>query len=96
MHILLRTAEARNVAVVVTNQVQSVPDVFFGDPARPTGGHVVAHTSTYRIYLRKAAKHRIARMADSPCHPEREIVIILNEKGIDDPSENIVPKRRSV
>jgi DNA repair protein RadA len=94
MHLLIRTAEAHNVAVVVTNQVQSAPDVFFGDPSRPTGGHVVAHTSTYRIYLRKAGKNRIARMVDSPYHPERDTVFVLNDKGIDDPPEEPAPKRR--
>lgn len=93
MHLLLRTAEAYNVAFVVTNQVQAAPDVFFGDPSKPTGGHVVAHTSTYRIYLRKAAKNRIARMVDSPYHPEREAVFILNEKGIDDPEEETPRKK---
>jgi DNA repair protein RadA len=87
MHQLLRTAEIYNIAVVVTNQVQAAPDSFFGDPTRPTGGHVVAHTSTYRIYLRKAAKNRIARMVDSPYHPERDAVFMLDEKGVDDPSE---------
>ncbi len=87
MHQLLRTAEIYNIAVVLTNQVQAAPDTFFGDPTKPTGGHVVAHTSTYRIYLRKAAKNRIARMVDSPYHPERDAVFMLDEKGVDDPSE---------
>jgi DNA repair protein RadA len=93
MHQLLRTAEIYNIAVVLTNQVQAAPDSFFGDPTRPTGGHVVAHTSTYRIYLRKAAKNRIARMVDSPYHPERDTVFLLNEKGIDDPSEETSRKK---
>ncbi len=87
MHQLLRIAEVYNIAVVVTNQVQAAPDTFFGDPSRPTGGHVVAHTSTYRLYLRKSGKNRIARMVDSPYHAEREAVFILNERGIDDPPE---------
>lgn len=93
MHQLLRTAEIYNVAVVVTNQVQAAPDSFFGDPTRPTGGHVVAHTSTYRIYLRKAAKNRIARMVDSPYHPERDAVFMLGERGVDDPSEETTRKK---
>ncbi len=93
MHLLLRTAEARNLAVVVTNQVQAAPDVFFGDPSKPTGGHVVAHTSTYRIYLKKAGKNRIARIIDSPYHPERETVFVLNEKGVDDPEETTSKRR---
>jgi DNA repair protein RadA len=93
MHQLLRTAEIYNIAVVVTNQVQAAPDTFFGDPTKPTGGHVVAHTSTYRIYLRKAGKNRVARMVDSPYHPERDAVFVLDEKGVDDPSEETSRKR---
>ena len=94
MHSLVRTAEVYNLAVIVTNQVQSSPDTFFGDPTRATGGHVVAHTSTYRIYVRKSGKNRVARMVDSPYHAEREIVFVLNERGIDDPAEDI-PRKRS-
>ncbi|MBI2648080.1 MAG: DNA repair and recombination protein RadA, partial [Thaumarchaeota archaeon] len=87
MHHILRIAEIYNVAVVVTNQVQSAPDSYFGDPTRATGGHVVAHTSTYRIYFRKAGKNRIARMMDSPYHAERDAAFILDDKGVDDPPE---------
>ena len=85
MHLLIRTAETRNVAVVMTNQVMADPGALFGDPTRPVGGHVVAHTSTYRLYLRKSGKNRIAKMKDSPYHPEHEAVFTLNERGIDDP-----------
>jgi DNA repair protein RadA len=87
MHSLVRAAEIFNVAVVATNQVQASPDAFFGDPTRATGGHVVAHTSTYRIYIRKAGKNRVARMVDSPYHAEREVLFVLDEKGVDDPPE---------
>ena len=93
MHAILRTAEVYNIAVVMTNQVQSAPDSFFGDPTRATGGHVVAHTSTYRIYLRKAGKNRIARMIDSPYHPERDAVFMLDERGIDDPPEESTKRK---
>jgi DNA repair protein RadA len=93
MHLLVRYAETRNIAVVVTNQVQSTPDQFFGDPTKATGGHVVAHTSTYRIYFRRAGKNRIAKMVDSPYHMEREIPFLLNEKGVDDPAEETPTKR---
>lgn len=94
MHHLLRTAEVYNVAVVMTNQVQAAPDSFFGDPTRATGGHVVAHTSTYRIYLRKAGKNRIARMMDSPYHAERDAVFMLDERGVDDPPEESSSRRK--
>ena len=49
-------------AVIVTNQVQSKPDTFFGDPTRAAGGNIVAHGSTVRVYLRKGkGKQKIAR-----------------------------------
>jgi DNA repair protein RadA len=86
MHILLRIAETYAVAVVATNQIQSSPDSLFGDPFRPTGGHVVAHTSTYRVYLKRSGKNRIARMVDSPYHPEREVLFTLSERGVEDPA----------
>lgn len=94
MHTLVRTAEVYNVAIVATNQVQSSPDTFFGDPTKATGGNVVAHTSTYRIYVRKSGKNRVARMVDSPYHAEREVVFVLDERGIDDPSEEASSSRR--
>ena len=87
LHILLRIAETCKIAVVITNQIQSSPDAIFGDPNKATGGNVMAHTSTYRLYLKKAGKNRIARMVDSPYHSEREIVFALNEQGIGDPQK---------
>jgi DNA repair protein RadA len=84
MHILVRIAETYEVAVVVTNQIQASPDAYFGDTIRPTGGHVLAHTSTYRIYLKRSGKNRIARMVDSPYHAEREILFTLSNGGISD------------
>jgi DNA repair protein RadA len=87
MHMLLRIAETYNVAVMVTNQIVSSPDAIFGDAFKPTGGHVVAHTSTYRIYLKRSGKNRIARMVDSPYHAEREVLFKLTEQGVSDPDE---------
>jgi DNA repair protein RadA len=95
IHALVRTSEIYNLAVVVTNQVQSAPDTFFGDPTKATGGHVFAHTSTYRIYVKKTGRNRVARMVDSPYHPEREALFTLNEKGIDDPPEDSTSRRKS-
>jgi DNA repair protein RadA len=87
LHILLRIAETCKIAVVVTNQILSSPDTIFGDPNKATGGNVMAHTSTYRLYLKKAGKNRIARMVDSPYHSEREILFALNDQGIGDPQK---------
>jgi hypothetical protein len=41
---------------------------FVADPKKPVGGHVMAHASTQRIYLRKGkGEQRIAKVVDSPC-----------------------------
>lgn len=93
MHLLLRIAEMHDVAIIMTNQVQSKPDTVFGDPSKPTGGNVVAHASTYRVYLRKAGRNRIARMVDSPYHAEAEAPFTLNEKGVDDIDESLNSKK---
>jgi DNA repair protein RadA len=86
LHDLLRLSEMYpDLAVVVTNQVQSKPDVFFGDPTRATGGNVIAHGATIRIYLRKGkGEQRVAKMIDAPNLPEGEAVFQLAEEGIID------------
>lgn len=88
LHMLLRIAEICSVAVVITNQILSSPDALFGDSIRPSGGNIMGHTTTYRIFLRRAGKNRIARMVDSPYHAEREVTFTLNEQGIGDPQES--------
>jgi len=85
MHTLLRLADVYNVCVYVTNQVMASPDVFFGDPTRAIGGHIVAHASTYRIYLRKGKKGaRVAKLVDSPHLPEGEAGFYVKEHGLED------------
>jgi len=85
LHSLLKLGEVSNVAVIVTNQVHSQPDMFFGDPTMPVGGHILAHVSHTRIYLRKSkGERRIARIVDSPLLPESETVFAITEKGIVD------------
>jgi DNA repair protein RadA len=85
MHSLLRWGDLNNGVVVVTNQVSSKPDAFFGDPTRPIGGHIVGHTATFRLYLRKSkGGKRIARLIDSPHLPEGEAVFNVSEVGIRD------------
>ncbi len=82
---LHRIADLNDLSVLVTNQVQARPDIFFGDPTRPIGGHVLAHSATTRIYLRKSKEQRrIARIFDSPNLPEREAVFRITEQGIKD------------
>jgi DNA repair protein RadA len=86
MNALSRIARRHDIAVVVTNQVMSSPDPYFCASNKKTavGGHVLAHASTYRIFLKKSGRNRVARMEDSPCHATREVLFTLTEKGVDD------------
>jgi len=85
MHDLLRWSDLNNGVVCVTNQVAAKPDAFFGDPTRPIGGHIVGHTATFRVYLRKSkGPKRIARLIDSPHLPEGEAVFSIIETGVRD------------
>ncbi|MEM0444862.1 MAG: DNA repair and recombination protein RadA [Nitrososphaerota archaeon] len=86
LHRLLRLAEIRNVAVVVTNQVIGDPGAFYGNPIKPSGGHVLAHGTTYRVFLRRGPEDtRVARIMDSPYHPsDVEARFKISEKGIED------------
>ena len=85
MHILLKLADTYNLAVYVTNQVMAKPDMFFGDPTQAIGGHIVAHASTFRVYLRKGKKGtRVAKLIDSPSQPEGEAGFYVDETAIKD------------
>jgi DNA repair protein RadA len=85
LHDLMRFADLNNAVVMVTNQVLAKPDAFFGDPTRPIGGHILGHTATFRIYLRRSkGEKRIARLVDSPYLPEGEAVFSVMTEGIKD------------
>jgi DNA repair protein RadA len=89
LHRLIRLSRAFNAVAVVTNQVMSKPDVFFGEAVHPVGGHIVAHTSHTRVFLRKSARGpvRIARLVSSPYLPEGEGIFRVSERGIEDTTE---------
>lgn len=85
MHALSKMADVYNLAVYVTNQVMAKPDMFFGDPTEAIGGHIVAHNSTYRIYLRRGKKGtRVAKLVDAPDLADDECIFKITEKGIED------------
>jgi DNA repair protein RadA len=85
LHKLIRLAEIYNVAVVYTNQVQAQPDNLFGGNSMiAAGGNIMAHASTYRIFLRKAGHNRIATMLDSPHHAYSQVKFTIGEQGIED------------
>lgn len=85
LHDLMRFADLNNALVLVTNQVMSKPDAFFGDPTKPVGGHVLGHTATFRLYIRKSkGEKRIARLVDSPNLPDGEAVFSVTTEGLKD------------
>jgi DNA repair protein RadA len=86
IHDLLRLTETFDeLAVLFTNQVSSKPDVFYGNPITHTGGHVLAHGATVRIFLRKGkANQRVAKVVDAPNLPEEDAVFTISEDGIRD------------
>jgi len=85
MHDLMKFGNLFNAAILVTNQVMSKPDAFFGDPTKPIGGHIVGHTATFRLYLRKSkGEKRIARLVDSPNLPEGEAIFSVTMEGLKD------------
>jgi len=85
MHLLSKIACSYNICVYVTNQVMAKPDQFFGDPTTAIGGHVVAHASTFRIYLRKGKKgSRVAKLIDAPNLEDGEVCYEVTPQGLVD------------
>lgn len=86
---LRRIADEFDVAVIITNQVVAQVDgaaaMFGGETKKPIGGHVIAHSSTIRLSLRKGrGENRICKVYDSPSLPEAEAEFRLADEGITD------------
>lgn len=87
LHKLRRLAEVYNIAIVYTNQVQAQPDKFFGnsfDSMIAAGGNIMGHASTYRIFLRKMGRNRMATMFDSPYHEYSHVKFTIGGEGVQD------------
>jgi DNA repair protein RadA len=83
LHDLDRVGNLYNTAVIVTNQVQSNPDAFFGDPTKPIGGNILGHKSTFRVYLKKSKQDkRIVKLVDAPNLPDGEAVMRVKGVGL--------------
>jgi DNA repair protein RadA len=86
MNKLLKIAESYNIAVVITNQISSDPGAdprYKQETDHATGGNVIAHASTHRIYLERLSNRIKAVMIDSPKLKRTECYFTLSEKGID-------------
>ncbi|KAJ8910255.1 hypothetical protein NQ315_004989 [Exocentrus adspersus] len=88
---LLKLADEFNLAVFITNQMMADPGAnmtFVADPKKPIGGHVLAHASTTRLYLRKGRNEtRVAKIYDSPDVAESEAIYAITQGGIDNVTE---------
>jgi len=86
VHDLLRLSETyEELAIVFTNQVSANPNVFYGNPIGATGGNIIAHGATIRIYLRKGkGEQRVAKVIDAPHLPEADAVFSIVDDGISD------------
>jgi len=83
LHEIDKVGNLYNSAVVVTNQVSSNPDSFFGDPTQPIGGNILGHKSTFRLYLRKSkGDKRIVRLVDAPNLADGEAVMRVQDGGL--------------
>jgi DNA repair protein RadA len=88
LHKLMRLSRAFNTAAVITNQVMASPDAFFSKAVTPVGGHILAHMSHNRIFLRKGRNNmRIAKLTASPSLPEGEVPMRITERGIESDDE---------
>lgn len=84
-----RMAKKFNLVVLVTNQAVSSPD-FFG-ATHPTGGNIVAHSSTTRMWIKRPramSSTRIIRLNESPWLATGEAVFKITSRGVEDKGEN--------
>jgi len=80
-------AKAFNLAVVVTNQAIANPQPF-GASQNPTGGNIMGHGATTRIWIRHAlGEKRIAKLTESPYLAEGQCVFKITGSGIEDCEE---------
>ena len=87
LRLLQRISDEYGTAVVITNQVIANVDSFggFGPSAKPAGGHVIAHASQTRLFLRKGmADKRICKVIDSPSLPDSETAFFISVHGVGD------------
>ena len=84
---LQRLADEFGIAVVITNQVVANVDgaMMFAENKKPIGGHIMAHSSTTRLSLKKGkGETRICKIYDSPSLPEAEAEFAITAEGIAD------------
>ncbi len=80
---LKNIAEDYNLLVIITNQIRTNPNQYYGDATLHSGGNVVAHWASYRCYLRRSKQNkRVIRMVKSIYNDDNEAVFEITEGGI--------------
>jgi RecA/RadA recombinase len=79
----LPLAKKKNTQPKNTKTTTTTTTTVVTDPRKPIGGHVLAHASTTRVYLRKGkGEQRLAKVVDSPSMPEAEASFAVAEAGV--------------
>jgi len=86
LHQLIKWAKVFNIPVIITTQVHAVPNQMFTYAPEavnpPVGGHVLAHTSTHRLYLWKGKEPvRFVKVIDSPNLPPSTCQFAITDEG---------------
>ncbi len=83
LHDIDQIGDIYEAALVVTNQVASNPDSYFGDPTQAIGGHILGHKSNFRLYIRKSkGDKRVVKLVDAPNLPDAEAVMRVTTPGL--------------
>jgi len=81
LHKLSKLCDMYNVAVYLTNQVQSDPGTIYGSPIKPIGGNIISHFATTRVFIRKGQKgSKVMILIDSPNMSPGEAHFMLGTK----------------
>lgn len=83
LDMLLRIAKIFKAYIAVTNEVQASPTPW-GAADLPTGGHIVAHGTTHRIWMYRISKEQEGRaeVMDSPSLPPRSCRFKVVAEGV--------------
>ena len=82
---LRKLSQRYRIAVVITNQITTIPDSEIPDSNKPTGGNAMAHSITYSVCLRKVTpRWRTAQIMKSSYHRSSVAKFFISEKGIED------------
>ena len=86
---LSKVARSTKTTVIYTNQILSDPSsMYSGEKA--TGGNVMGHAATTRIWLRKGRQGtRVFKINKSPYLDELEAIFNITENGIEDTEANV-------